>query len=437
MKGVHPLLSNLQKIKMNSRKGGIPHPVSLFRNNSAAPKVSDHESRSLKRSLKSGCQMRTSLKEFRHLSPIIGDESSPSSTKLCALRATSHAPRALPLPEFDFQITIHLMSNWGDPELMTLSEVDILGKDRIPLPNIRVTAGHKRDISPRLNLLVNRELVKETVKEAWSHHWTQNDLPIILNFVVTAHQPPECIRLWNIKERPEASLKDFAIYIDDQFIFSGECPMRFGCHVQLRKDSLSIMKRVKSNIFKPLDSKSLEIDQYGLIPIKRIKHLEIRILETTDPQSNVVGLNGIEFFNEKGENITFDKVKSISLQGATGITTIFKLMKPDKYTCSFNDMYVAEKDKFRSKISFFFNFHCKIPIVMIRVWNYNCGDEVRRYGVSKMEVYSNNCLLWRGPIKRSKGLVNNLKKLTTEIWLTEPQIWKDCAQITYEPPQSK
>ena len=85
------------------------------------------------------CPARMSRGVIRRASDVSHQIEDAVSKIVRKTRAGSHTPLTLPQPLNIYRIQVIIKSNWGDPEAVTCSEIDCLGKDRVPITSVVVT----------------------------------------------------------------------------------------------------------------------------------------------------------------------------------------------------------------------------------------------------------------------------------------------------------
>lgn len=394
--------------------------------------------------------------------------------------------------EKEYLLTIQFISNWGHPNIISCSEIDILGKDRTPLPKVSISEYvHKdpnryeepntnTDVNPQnLNLLCNHFLIKETKEGSWCSNWKpKSKKPFLLNINITSNEHPEYIRIWNSKFLPESNIRFFRVFYDMQVIAEGEVPINFCVVTKLHSDiikplpisipplcdpttlekihqdqdhSLNQIEEEKSKdvnfgltrdemlaIFQE-NVNNIDCDKYGRMFVPRVRKLSFTLIESYDPNSAGIGLNSIELFDINGKNISFSSIKSVNILNGKCVSSPFNLFKDHRRTMDSSDMWICEKEKENehqncSSINSYPKLTVDLArekkIVMIRIWNYNGFDEFNLYGVRKMRIDSDKGLLWRGVLNAAKGMTSRIVDGITDIWLTDKTPWMNCPQIS-------
>ena len=394
--------------------------------------------------------------------------------------------------EREYQLNIHFASNWGHPNLITCSEIDILGKDKTPLQKVSISEYIPKDpnnadepyIYSNLNSqffdrMCNHILIKETKDDSWYSNWNpKSKIPLILNINIISKERPEYIRIWNSKYLPESNLRNFTVHYERQIVGQGEVPINFCVVTKLNSEIIkpvpiaipplcdpTTLEQIQEHHKYPIPQKksniinfgiakeemlsifqeevnSLDCDKYGKMFVPRVKRLKFTLLEAFDPDSNEMGLNSIELFDVNGKSFSFSHIKSVNILNGKCVSSPFKLFKDHRRTMDSSDMWICEKEIDEEKKN---NPNCskldlstkltvdlskEKKIVLIRIWNYNGFNEFNHYGVKKMRIDSDKGFLWRGILNEAKGMTSKIIDGITDIWLTDKTPWIDCPQIS-------
>lgn len=345
------------------------------------------------------------------------------------VRFGSYTPSTLPQPMNTYRIQIIFKSNWGDPKAITCSEIDFLGKDRVPIPGVVVTPDDPIILAKMKNpkLLCNQDMIKPDESAAWMCEWPIA-VPLVLNFDVQASAPPESLRIWNGKYRSDANVKDISIHSNGTFLAGGEIPREFGRIISLRTNEIPQLPIFIHDQFDKEAEKLARVsDKYGRLPVPKARKITFRIIDTHESGSALTGLNCIELFGVNGKPIAFSKLKSIAVENGTNVFSPFKLLKDKRRTMDDDDMWAVEREPGKD-ILLTFELHKTLEIVMIRIWNYN-GDNPRKNGVRKMRIDLDGMMMWKGMLSSAKGMTSKIIDGVTDVWLIDKEKWKSAPLI--------
>lgn len=350
--------------------------------------------------------------------------------KIGKIRALTQSPKTLPLPELDYQYIVLFFSTWGKSDYITCSEIDFLTEDRVPIQNVQITFTNKSLNTKQnlndLNFLIDKSLVN-TPRGTWSFPWNPEEVPLSLCFSFSSTKTPEYIRIWNGKLNPNSQLKEFRVYFDKKRLYTGEVPCQFGIVAPIKlSDELKLSMYNFAKIFD--EEPVYDIDKYGKIYVPPIKQFSIEMIDTFRPGSKDIGLNSIQFFcSNNGKEVSLSSIRNVKITGATSIYSPFQLLKDKKRTMDEKEMWMANRENPKDKVSYFITFNKPVPLILVRIWNFN-GDDVD-IGVRKALIKLDDNVVWTGCLNKAKGMTSKIVEGVTDIWLSEMEKWKDATGI--------
>ena len=337
-------------------------------------------------------------------------------------KAQSFKPAKLEALEIEYDIQVHFLANWGDPNEITVSEIDFLNSNKIPMKvhNITNMSENKSHMNTNeIRKISNGLLIKENEQHKWKHEWCEDHSPIIINFVVAGTRPPEYIRVWNTYETKSRNLKQIAVFFQEKLVARANVPETLGIIHPLKLEGLPMMPSLEELYLKhPVENENRVKDDYGGLPLDSFSTIVVRIFTPFDANSTLVGMNGIEFINEDGSVITDNEIESICIQGGNNMQTPFNLFKSDKLTLSEGKMWIAERTVNKS-VDLVIQLKKQYKIVFVRMWNYNCGPESKKMGASHIGLYMDSKQFSLRRLKAGNGTLQNINESITDIWLTD------------------
>lgn len=344
----------------------------------------------------------------------------------------SYKPTMLPNFEFDFHYTIHIMSNWGDPNEITVSEIDFLSETKTSLKVTKVSPDIPTEDKNSFALMANGILVKNNDKERWIHSWYPNQEPIVVHFTVSSIRPPQYIRIWNTEDRPERNMKKFAVFVDSEFVGAEEVPLKFGVVLPLSQPVQKKEVQKTESVLKLFNFTTyfddLYKDVYGTLPIKKTQNITIVIHRPYDKTSDHIGLNSIDIFDCKGNVITKSDIKFLKIDGATNFSSPMNVFKENKYNSPVNEIWIAEK---KVDVDIYFSIDLQVPtqLAMIRFWNFNLDENSYNLGVSDVSIFLNEVLACQRRLSKADGPIYRKFKGITDIWLAQSNRLKELPAI--------
>ena len=171
-------------------------------------------------------------------------------------------------------------------------------------------------------------------------------------------------------------------------------------------------------------------DSFGYIPVYSVSMITIEILDSYLKDSNFVGLNSIELYGVEGKLVNDSEIEAISVTRAKSHSSPYTLLKSDKKTMTYHDMWVAEKESAIDRPKIHIKLKEQTKIIMMRMWNFNHGDKNQNFGVRRMKIFFNDrkCV-FNGVLKRGKGMTSRLLESVTDVWISDPEKWRGCDSI--------
>ena len=335
---------------------------------------------------------------------------------------------SLLLPDVSYEISIKILSNYGDPDTVSLSEIDILEENGLSVHDIEVSIENRITSNPKLGYLCNNHIIKSSREKMWEENWDlENDGPLVLKVQFKAFNPPDLLRLFNSRAGGKSNVKDFSIYVGEDFVANGVIPIDFGVTFSLEKHNvpMSVLTKEIKNLE---DEEERFSDKYGAIPIPDVKDIELIIFSSLK-NHDYVGLNCIEFFDKDGAAIPYSRVMSMEVIDGENISSPYKLLKLAKRTMAIDDMWIAKKGSLPLTLKI--TLTEKMRVSMIRIWNYNGNEQAGSLGVKNAQIMINSKnKVWTGRIKRAKGSTSFITDGVTDIWLSEKSVLKKNSNIT-------
>ena len=372
------------------------------------------------------------------------------SKKLGSHRAGSLKPTSLPFPELEWDFIIRFDSNWGNPSLITCSEIDFLDKNHLTCKVISISPMNSKEPVEPYFRLISGELNTTDSSVTWSHSWDSSE-PLLIKITILSSMFPKYVRFWNVSFSPDANLKHFTIFFQNFFCSEGEVPQGFGVVSTLLEFSPEVQLNSSSNansnsnaasisssnstpnnktiILPSLSIPHLKLyfsDQYGKLPLPFIQKISIKVIETYNPNSNFVGLNCVEFFNTKGQTIPFSFIQNIHTSHGENMTSPFKVLKKKRRTSDIKDMWIAQKEGI-----LLLEFDLKKPtqVIMMRIWNFN-GEDFEKMGIKKAAILLDDMTYWVGKLNQGNLSKEVIFSSFTDIWFIDSIFFRDLPSIS-------
>jgi hypothetical protein len=211
---------------------------------------------------------------------------------------------------------IRILSNHGNENLLSLSEIDVLTTNHAAAAVIKVEVVGEYRPNPRLAYLVDREFTKRDESKMWRHDWPPQPpaSTVDLLFTIECNDRIESMRFWPDVVDPTRNPKKVTVYLDDTPVYTGDIDHELASVISLDKPvEPELLPDVKELICSQLDSSERNIrDPEGhVIPSPEFSKLEIQILDTYVTSHtfalSMIRVHDIEghLFNFAAENVAF------------------------------------------------------------------------------------------------------------------------------------
>lgn len=312
-------------------------------------------------------------------------------------------------------IRINIIDNWGDPNHLTISNMQLLNKNKKAIYSDAITTTTEN--VPDLSCLCDENLVKREDDNYFCMDWSKKkELTILLS--VPSNETPFYIRIWNIKFNEETGVKN--VEIKNKTTFCCSVPKGFGCDIPIAEDAARMISSSQSDdlsykIRKPAIPEPCLIDEYGKYPFTKITNLNLKILGYRTP--GCFSLYSIETYNEFNQRIEIDQIDSIV------ILDCFEHSDPNQlFTYKFDEnssrgCFNAEP---RGKANPTIVVSFKTPTAISKICIFNIEKHVHGVdtGVSKMKILGDGKVKWIGRFPRKENNIERAFEPIT-IWFTE------------------
>lgn len=325
----------------------------------------------------------------------------------------------LPKEEDEGQlIVIKIHSNWGAPDFLRISSISILDDKYMAIPVIKSTT--VPDLGLDTQCLFDGHLIKKEIKDLFSIPWDQTyQEPFRLAIVVPSDITISGVRVFNSEISKESSVKDISISLDNSNTLNGEIPKNFGVDFkftqEMRQDAIE-SSRLIDDYFNENNEKSFK-DQYGFYPLFLIKTISFE-LKKSWTNENLIGLNGIQIFDQYNKLIQIDDIDDIIVHNCGSSNNSSLLLKNDLKTSRPERQFLMKTLPDKSPLIEII-FKESRYLSRIILWNFNSSREPVEYGVKHIKICADQNIVWCGKISKSVGNEMNADKMIKTIWLTD------------------
>lgn len=308
------------------------------------------------------------------------------------------------------EIRIRIYSNYGNENTISCSTIDVLNKDRIPIPirESKINTDNGNNKSP-LGKLFDRQLIKKESTSLWTHPWPP---PMGVDYLeitlIVFDDDCDSIRIWPNSMIVDANIKQIEVYLDGKHANTAEIPNDFGLNIPMthEEDDDQEIKRIiiqNPTAMRPFDTK-------GFIPLQSTMSIEFCVVEGYLENSSLVGLRLIRLYDINGDVIPVRKKATVELHSfetKSGVMNLFE--ETAKFTI--NEQFQGEFYKNNSiKVVF------PLPILLAAVEIVNHVSQYKKsdIGVKKLKIKINEVVVWVGKLEENlatEGKNDNKKKL--------------------------
>ncbi|OHS92854.1 hypothetical protein TRFO_12212 [Tritrichomonas foetus] len=412
-------LSNLSSIIANSR-GRVAKPYMKKKG-----KSSKRHSLSSTSSLKSCFPVLNVSNLLSPLKPVEQSHSQMSSFKSLDSMSSFNNIKSLlynPNEQEGSIYTITIKSNWGNPEKLSLSSINLLDHDR-KIINI-MSISSMPNILTDLEQIVSYNLVKTNNNDIWCIPWPQPNGNISIILKVSANDYPEYVRIWNPTTDTDCSVRDVHIYNGTEKVFSGEAPKGFGIDFAIAssQNEQSNFERCESKevlqqLFPELIPERGVNDAYGKYPLNSINSVTLEITKTWSSEKNI-GINGFDIYDIDHKKVLLSKISNIIIEGCSSFSDPDNLFKKSHETVDFTQMFMAETH-WTETPKIIFHFEEPIKIVKIRIWNFNADNRNLKFGLRTFNIRFDDKIMYTGKMKMGTGKLASIGYNTSIFWFID------------------
>lgn len=175
------------------------------------------------------------------------------------------------------------------------------------------------------------------------------------------------------------------------------------------------------------DYKKKENENFEIPIAPRGRKLTL-VIKSTWGDNFYVGLTGIEFFNDKGDNIKLSGLQikanppdiNVLPEYGKDPRTIDKVVDGVYCTCDDLHMWLAPFTKSEEN-KIYIDFGTDISLSMIRIWNYNKSRIHSFRGAREIRIMLDENTIFKGEIKQANGSLKNIHEFCEYIMFTNDE----------------
>ena len=314
-----------------------------------------------------------------------------------------------PDPENHYKINVILQSNYGDPNVIRTSTIEVLNKHHMRLDISDIFIDPPKQ-SNNLQSLANTVMMKDRDEEFTCAF---DGTPIQVVIYVKSNTVPTYMRIWNGREPTPQHVKHVKIYLNDQFVREEDVPIGFGKDFQICPLDFADVTPYVAPELKERSAKLIK-DSFGLLPQYGTKTLFLDILPNEDDQ-DYFGINAVEIVDTKHTVLKFgEDIEMFTWDGCISLTPSINIFKENKEVTDEHLMWCAQRT---SKIATLkFTFRRLVHLSSIFFYNHRVIPCESMHQVKYLRVRCGENTVWVGKLKTvehaTQSAMTNLTRIT-------------------------
>ena len=304
-------------------------------------------------------------------------------------------------------IVVRILSNWGNPDFVSASEVAILNarKQQVQVCHVSVNppdAGS--DLLPRL---VDSVVMKSSAEACWRAP-VPKDGVIEITFCVPETENLQFVRVFNCAAIGDAAIRSIEVWKEDAMLWKGDIDKEFGFIAPIGKVVVQKPREV------PVVKEPFR-DRFGLVPQVEVTRMQIDFLSNYGCPT-MYGLSGIEIIDASGARITTEQIAAVRPLNGDAQEHARLLFRGSYETPQLDKMFTIEptgKEPPGLDIEFKKSFY----IGRVRFWNIYSPEYPIAAGCQRTRIKIGGRVVWVGKLKQGDGEPKNLGKSVTTVAL--------------------
>ena len=292
------------------------------------------------------------------------------------------------------EVTVRMISNYGNGTKISCSKIDILDRNHLPIKLKTAYIPPYKNTYNKVSRLFEGQVVKDD--EIWEWPWPQPNGFFEVKIEILSKTKPEFIRIWpNIKAQ-DANIKEIGIFYDDAPVYRGIVDDKQGRILPLSRQSCE--QEIRLAPFSASIDVIRRSDALGVLPIQIVESLAIKILGTYN-QSLKFCIQLVKLYDFNGNPINIIDNSRVRTEGCG------ESCCPDVIFQETSQSYTGN---FTSSSKIIIEFIKPIPIAAVELFNVYNHTPGLNMGISRASIWTDENMRWVGKVQM-RSCINGLQ----------------------------
>lgn len=312
-------------------------------------------------------------------------------------------------------VIVRMLSNWGDPDYISCSEIALLDLQHSRL-SITSATTHSKKFDVDLYKLYGGTIMADSIFDFWKVEYDP-EYPVEIELKTDSPMPIENIRFFNSKNQGTSAVKTIEILLNGALCWKGDVSSDFGIIAKLDVNKY-VDCPVVLNV-PPYVARRLKLykDPFGSVPQNIGKKIEISFLSNYGNE-NTTGICNITLYDATGDIIPRKDVK-VTLCGSLVTTTIDNvIMDKIDYIQNEENQILFKNSQITPKITICVSKPHVIGVLIIRIC---CVPELPVDLCARVtKIIIDGRVNWVGKLPCGTGCKSDQEKAYKKIYISEP-----------------
>jgi len=291
---------------------------------------------------------------------------------------------------------IRFLSNWGDPSIISCSDILFLDDNHRGIPILSIT-GEPMDIrKTNLQQMITGMMYKTSMDECWKASW-ENRYPIEITVIIENIGRVSQIRFFNCEIQGKSGVREVEVIQKDKLLWKGEITPDFGIVATLDSRKFEQIEKCQSQAPEIVFRKMLSKDEFGVLPQCSFQNFRF-LMHANYGHESLYGLNNMMFFDNFGVAIPKGHI-SISISGCELKSEIQSIIRDNYHVYNQDSHIVFERTDSIIKPTIEATVIHPHIVGGVVIANHHHPMFQSNISVKYLSIYSDNHFIWSGRIK--------------------------------------